>query len=94
MRQLLIACAISILSTSLYATPYPLLDWGQSQKSNLLKVAFFKKPIKNKDISKKASAESCQGAAVSNMIIITVKTCNEIAVETRTGMPKEEKIIQ
>lgn len=92
MKHFLMGCAL-LLGVSLQAEPYPLLKWGITQKTELLKVITVLKHNKS-GLSKAKQIEPCQGAAVSNVIVITVKNCNEIAVENRSTSQKDEKIIQ
>ena len=45
-------------------------------------------------LSKNKKEEPCKGAAVSNVITVTVVKCNELAAETQKPPRKDEKIVQ
>lgn len=82
MKKILTLCAFALAlssSDTLSAEPYP-----------ILRLDF----VKMIQYSKNKKEEPCKGAAVSNVITVTVVKCNELAAETQKPPRKDEKIVQ
>ncbi len=82
MKRILTVCAFVLAlshSGTLSAEPYPIL------RLDFVKMIQYAKDKKE---------EPCKGAAVSNVITVTVVKCNELAAETQKPPRKDEKIVQ